>query len=275
MKILFIGDIVGSPGREAVKRLLPELKKEYGLDCVIANAENAAGGSGITPRVAEELFACGVSALTSGDHIWKKREIFEIINQEERILRPVNFPAGAPGRGEAVFKVYPVRNKDYTCKEDISNGVKVGVINVQGRVFMQALDCPFKAARQAQEILAKETKIIIVDMHAEATSEKIALGWYLDGLVSALVGTHTHVQTADEKILPQGCAYITDVGMTGPQDSVIGRKIEDVLERFITCVPVRFGIAASNIQLQGVVLDIDEGTGKARSILRIQRKLNA
>jgi len=259
MKILFIGDIVGSPGREAIKKLLPEIKREHGIDFVVANAENAAGGSGITPKVAEELFSSGVSVLTSGDHIWKKREIMELINAEERILRPVNFPGGAPGRGGAVFKV--------------KDNLKIGVVNVQGRVFMQALDCPFKAAKAAQETLSKETKIIIVDMHAEATSEKVALGWYLDGLVSAVLGTHTHVQTADEKILPQGTAYISDAGMTGPQDSVIGRKIEDVLERFITCVPVRFGIAAGNIQLQGVVLDIDEQTGKARSIVRIQKKL--
>lgn len=260
MKILFIGDIVGSPGREAIEKLLPGLKKEYSLDFVIANAENAAGGSGITRRVADELFTSGVSALTSGDHIWKKREIMEIINEEERILRPANFPSGAPGRGEAIFK--------------LKDGRKVGVINIQGRVFMQALECPFKAARQAQEVLAKETKIIIVDVHAEATSEKVALGWYLDGLVSAVLGTHTHVQTADEKILPQGTAYLSDAGMTGPQDSVIGRKIEDVLERFITCVPVRFEVAQENIQLHGAVLDIDETTGKARSIVRIQKKLN-
>ncbi|MDD2751669.1 MAG: TIGR00282 family metallophosphoesterase [Candidatus Omnitrophica bacterium] len=259
MKILFIGDIVGSPGRAAIKELLPGLKKEHGLDFVIANAENASGGSGITLKVAEELFASGVSVLTSGDHIWKKREIFELINQEERILRPLNFPAGAPGRGENVFKS--------------QNSVKIGVINLQGRVFMEALECPFKAARKAIEELSKETKIIIIDMHAEATSEKVALGWYVDGLASAVLGTHTHIQTADEKILPQGCAFITDVGMTGPYDSVIGRRKEDVLERFITAVPVRFEVAEGDIQLHGVVLEIDESTGKAKSIVRIQKKL--
>jgi len=260
MNILFIGDIVGSPGREAVKKLLPELKKEYRLDFVIANAENAAGGSGLTPRVVEELFASRLDVLTSGDHIWKKREVLEIINQEERILRPANFPAGAPGRGWGLFKL----------KEDF----KVGVVNVQGRVFMEALECPFKVSREAQEALSKDTKIIIVDIHAEATSEKVALGWYLDGKVSAVLGTHTHIQTADERILPGGLAYITDVGMTGPVDSVIGRKIEDVLERFLTCVPTRFEVAKENIQLQGVVVDIDEETGKARSIVRIQKRLN-
>jgi metallophosphoesterase (TIGR00282 family) len=259
MKVLFIGDIVGAPGREAVSKLLPELKKEYALDFVVANAENAAGGSGITPRVAEELFGLGIDVLTSGDHIWKKREIFEIINQEERILRPANFPIGAPGRGFGLFKS--------------KAGSKIGVINVNGRVFLEALECPFRTAKAAQEELSKETKVIIVDIHAEATSEKVALGWYLDSSVSAVLGTHTHIQTADERILAQGEAYITDVGMTGPYDSVIGRRIEDVLERFLSAVPVRFEVAKENIQLHGVVLDIDEHTGKARTIIRIQRKL--
>ena len=259
MKILFIGDIVGSPGREAIKKLLPGLIKEYRLDFVIANAENAAGGSGITPKIAEELFGYGIDVLTSGDHIWKKRYIFEIINQDERILRPLNFPSGAPGRG---FNVYKTKGGD-----------KIGVMNVNGRVFMDALECPFRAALSAQEELSKETNIIIVDIHAEATSEKIALGWYLDGKVSAVLGTHTHIQTADERILPKGSAYLTDAGMTGPYDSVIGRKIEDVLERFLTSIPTRFEVAQENIQLHGAVLDIDEETGKARSIERIQKKL--
>lgn len=259
MNLLFIGDIVGSPGRDAVGKLLPELKKEYSLDFSIANAENAAGGSGITLKVAQELFAAGLDVLTSGDHIWKKKEIFEFINQEERILRPLNFPLGVAGRGFGLFKA--------------KNGIGVGVININGRVFMEALECPFRTARAAQEELSKEAKIIIVDMHAEATSEKVALGWYLDGKVSAVLGTHTHIQTADEKILPNGTAYITDVGMTGPYDSVIGRRVEDVLERFLTSVPVRFEVADGNVQLHAVVLDIDEKTGKASSILRIQRKL--
>lgn len=259
MNILFIGDIVGLPGREAVKRLLPVLKEEFHLDFVIANAENSAGGSGITPRVAAELFDSGISVLTSGDHIWKKREILEIINDESRILRPINFPQGAPGRGSGVFKT--------------NDGQKIAVVNVQGRVFMEALDCPFKTVRQEIESLSKEAKIIIVDIHAEATSEKVALGWYLDGLASAVFGTHTHIQTADEKILPQGTAFISDVGMAGPFDSVIGRKVEDVLERFLTAVPVRFEVASENIQLHGVVVDIDVNTGKAKSIIRIQKKL--
>ncbi|MFH1191377.1 MAG: TIGR00282 family metallophosphoesterase [Candidatus Omnitrophota bacterium] len=259
MKILFIGDIVGSPGREAIKRLVACLKQEFQIDFVIANAENASGGSGITSKVAAELFVSGVDVLTSGDHIWKKAEIFELINQEERILRPLNFPSGAPGRGASVFKA--------------KNGAKVGVININGRVFMEALECPFKAALKAAEELAGETKIIIVDIHAEATSEKIALGWYLDGKVSAIFGTHTHIQTADEKILPQGTAYITDVGMTGPYESVIGRRVEDVLTRFLSSIPVRFQVAQEDIQLHGALVEIDEATGRARSILRIQKKI--
>ena len=202
MKILFIGDIVGKPGRDVIEYLLPQLTKEFSLDFVIANAENAAGGSGITASVARELFESGVNVLTSGDHIWKKREIFEIIKNEQRILRPANFPAGAPGEG---FGLYVSKG-----------GIKVGVINIVGRVFMEPLECPFRSAMRNQELLSKETNIIIVDIHAEATSEKVALGWYLDGKVSAVIGTHTHIQTADEKILPGETAYITDAGMTGP-----------------------------------------------------------
>jgi len=251
---------VGSPGRRAVNKLLPGLKEEYSLDFVIANAENASGGSGIIPKVADELFASGVDLLTSGDHIWKRREIFELLSHEQRILRPLNFPSGAPGAGSGVFKA--------------GSGRKVGVINVNGRVFMEALECPFKAALSARKELFQETKVIIVDIHAEATSEKVALGWYLDGKVSAVLGTHTHIQTADERILPEGTAYLTDAGMCGPYDSVIGRKVENVLERFLTAIPVKFEVADANIQLHGAVLDIDEATGRARSIIRIQKKLD-
>jgi len=259
IKILFIGDIVGSAGRQAIKQLVMPLKKEQGIDFVIANGENSSGGSGITAKVAEELFANGVDVLTSGDHIWKKPEIFELINRESRILRPLNFPAGAPGKGAAVFKA--------------KTGLKVGVINVNGRVFMEPLDCPFKTALAAAQDLAKETSVIIVDIHAEATSEKIALGWYLDGKVSAILGTHTHIQTADEKILPKGTAYLTDAGMCGPYDSVIGRKVEDVLTRFLSLIPVKFEVANENIQLHGAIIEIDEKSGKALSISRVQKKL--
>lgn len=259
MNILFIGDIVGRPGRDAVKTLLPRLKKELGLDFVIANAENAAGGSGLNPKVCLELFENGIDVLTSGDHIWKRREIFDIIDNEPRILRPLNFPSGSPGRGAALFKT--------------NKGVAIGVINVLGRVFLESLDCPFRTSRQEVEKLSQDTNLIILDIHAEATSEKVALGWYLDGLVSAVLGTHTHIQTADERVLPQGTAYITNVGMCGPFDSVIGRRVEDVLERFLTQLPTRFEVASENVQLQGVLLDIDEKTGKAHSIERIKKKM--
>jgi len=259
MRILFIGDIVGVPGREAIGILLPKLKKKYKVDLSIANAENAAGGSGITPKIACELFSFGLNILTSGDHIWKRKEVLEIIDSEMRILRPANYPKGTAGRGYAVFQT--------------KKGQDVGVINLQGRVFMSSLDCPFKCAREAIEELRKKTRVILVDIHAEATSEKVALGWFLDGSVSAVLGTHTHVQTADEKILPGGTAYITDLGMTGPYDSVIGRKVEQILARFLTQMPVRFEMAKDNVQLHGVVLDIDGETGKARSIERIQEKL--
>jgi len=258
MNILFIGDVVGSPGRKAVTTLLPELRKEYALDFVIVNAENAAGGSGITEAVAQELFACGADVLTSGDHIWKKKDIFDLIHREQRILRPLNFPSGAPGCGWGVFTS--------------ASGKKVAVACLLGRVFLDPIDCPFKAAMQALETISRQTNIIIVDIHAEATSEKVALGWYLQGKVSAVLGTHTHIQTADERILPQGTAYLTDVGMTGPYDSVIGRRVEDVLERFLSCVPVRFEVAENNVMLCGAVVAVDEQTGKATAITRIQRK---
>lgn len=259
MKILFIGDIVGRPGRDAVAGLVPAMRKASGLDMVIANAENSSGGSGITAETAAELFNASVDVLTSGDHIWKRREIFELIRSEPKILRPINFPAGAPGYGSGIFST--------------AGGIKVGVINVLGRVFLEPLECPFKTVKAAVEQLRKETPIILVDIHAEATSEKIALGWFLDGDVSAVVGTHTHVQTADERILPKGTAYITDVGMAGPFDSVLGRRVDNVLERFLSCVPVRFEVASENVQMHGVIIDIDEKTGAARSITRVQKKL--
>lgn len=259
MKILFIGDIVGKPGRVAVERLVPSMRVESGIEFVVANAENSSGGSGITAETAGELFNSSVDVLTSGDHIWKRKEIFELIRGEPKILRPLNFPAGAPGRGYGVFRS--------------SAGVKVGVINVLGRVFLEPLECPFKAVKKAVEEIRKETPVILVDIHAEATSEKIALGWYLDGEVSAVLGTHTHVQTADDRVLPKGTAYITDAGMVGPFDSVLGRRVENVLERFLTSVPVRFEVASENIQMHGVILDIDEHTGRARSIARIQKRI--
>lgn len=259
MKVLFIGDIVGSPGRAAIRLLLPKLKKRHKIDLSVANAENAAGGSGLTPRLAQELLGSGLDILTSGDHIWKRREILEVLDAEMRILRPANYPKGSPGRGYGVFKT--------------TKGVAVAVINLEGRVFMSSLDCPFKRAEEIIAEVKDEAKVILVDMHAEATSEKIALGWFLDGRASAVLGTHTHIQTADQRILTKGTAYITDLGMAGPYDSVIGRKIEQILARFLTQMPVRFEMAKDNVQMHGVVLDIDEKTGRARSIERIQEKL--
>lgn len=258
MKVLFLGDIVGKPGRDITAKLLPELKRTSKIDFVIANAENAAGGSGITPSVAQDLFAAGVDALTSGDHIWKKPEVYAYLEATDKVLRPANYPEGAPGKGAAAINA--------------GDSVKVGVVNLLGRVFMDAVDCPFACARREVEKLRKTTPIIIVDMHAEATSEKVAMGWFLDGTVSAVVGTHTHIQTADEKILPKGTAYITDAGMTGPYDSVIGRKKESVIERFITQLPTRFEVASGQEEMHGVLITIDRETGKALEISRVQEK---
>jgi len=260
MKLLFIGDIVGEPGRRAIKILLPGLVKKNKVDCVVVNAENAAGGSGITPPIASELLSYGADLITSGDHIWKRKEATELLNEEPRVLRPLNYPKGAPGSGSAIISV--------------GDKAKIAVINLIGRVFMQAVECPFKTSKEDIESIKKSTPNIFIDIHAEATSEKIALGWYLDGLVTAVMGTHTHVQTADEKILPNGTAYITDVGMTGPFDSVIGRKKEEILTRFITQMPTRFHMAEDDIWLNAVLIDFDEKRGKANSIKRIQKKLD-
>jgi len=259
MRILFIGDIVGEPGRQAVKELVPKIQKKEGVEFVIANAENAAGGSGVTPALADELLGYGIDVLTSGDHIWKRKEILDYIETSRQLLRPANYPAEAPGLGWTVVKS--------------KSGTEVGVINLIGRVFMQAVECPFRTAKAAVDKMKEKARVIIVDMHAEATSEKIAMGWYLDGMVSAIIGTHTHVQTADEKILPNGTAFLCDAGMTGPFDSVIGRKKEQILSRFITQMPVRFEMAEGDIRLNGAIIDVDEKTGKANSIKRVQERL--
>ena len=262
MNILLIGDITGRPGREIIKELLPELKKKEKIDFTIANAENSAGGSGITPDTYEELIDAGVDVLTSGDHIWKQKQVLDIINIESNLLRPANYPAKTPGSGFGVFKT--------------QKGIPVGVINLMGRVFMQpAVNCPFRCATECIKIIEKQTKIILVDIHAEATSEKVAMGWYLNGLVSGIVGTHTHVQTADEKILSKHTAYITDLGMTGPFDSVIGRKKEQVLARFLSCMPVRFQVADKDVRLNGAIVTIDEKTGKATAIKRVNIAKNS
>jgi metallophosphoesterase (TIGR00282 family) len=259
LKILFIGDIVGSPGRAAVKALVSKLRQRHGLNAVIANAENSAGGSGITPRTARDLFQSGCDVLTSGDHVWRRPDAIELLQKEPNILRPANFPKVTPGKGSVVFKT--------------EDGVKIGVICLLGKVFIDALvDSPFRTAEEEIKHLAQETKIIIVDMHAEATSEKVAIGWFLDGRVSAVLGTHTHIQTADERILPHGTAYITDVGMTGPYDSVIGRNKDRIIERFLTGMPTRFELGINDVQLHGVIVTIDEKTGKALKIERVQEK---
>lgn len=258
MKILFIGDIVGKPGRNIARKVLKDFRKKEGISAVIANGENAAGGSGLTPALAEELFDAGIDVLTSGDHIWKKREIYAYLDSTKNLVRPANYPKGVPGTGSTAI--------------DIKGAGKIGVINLIGRVFMDAVDCPFEKAKEEVEKLKAETPVIIVDMHAEATSEKVAMGWHLDGKVSAVIGTHTHIQTADEKILPKGTAYITDCGMTGPYDSVIGRSKEQILERFITQLPTRFEMASEGVEMHGVIIEIDEKTGKALGIKRVQQK---
>jgi len=260
MRLLFIGDIVGKPGTSAIKEILPVLVSEYNVEFIIANAENAANGLGLTRKVALDLFDSAIDILTSGNHIWDKRNIVSFIKKEPRLLRPANFPDGVPGKGSIVVKT--------------ASGEKIGILNLSGRVFMGALDCPFQTAMREIDQLKLETDIIIVDIHAEATSEKIAMGWMLDGKVSAVLGTHTHVQTADEKILPGGTAYISDIGMTGSFDSVIGMKKEISIERFLTQMPVDFKVAEKDICLSGVYLEIDSMSGKAIYIKRIQKKPN-
>jgi metallophosphoesterase (TIGR00282 family) len=259
MKILFIGDIVGSPGRMAVRELLPPLIAKKKIDFVIANCENAAAGFGVTKKNMEELYSYHIDVLTSGNHIWNKKEVLEFIGDYEKLLRPANYPAGTPGSGSVLI---PTVTGEY-----------VGVLNLAGRIFMQPIDCPFVAAKNKVAELRQKTKIIIVDIHAEATSEKKALGWYLDGEVSAVLGTHTHVQTADEEIFPQGTAYISDAGMTGPFDSVIGINKETIIERFLTQMPNKFDVAKDDIRMQGVIMNIDPVSGKANSIERISVKL--
>lgn len=262
MKILFIGDIVGEPGRKAVHTLLPKLRERHGLDFVIANGENSAGGNGITPRIAAELFAAGIDVITSGDHLWDQKEVMELLATEKRFLRPLNYPAGTPGQGGGVYEVRGRKAE-----------VRVGVVNAQGRTFMPVLENPFAVVPPEIERMRAETNIIFVDFHAEATSEKIAIARMLDGRVSAVVGTHTHVQTADEQIFPGGTAYLSDAGFTGPQESVLGREIEPVIRRFVTNMPQRFEVARGRIMLQGVVVQVDEVTGRAEGIWRVAESL--
>lgn len=260
VKILFIGDIIGRPGRDAFREVLPGLSERYAPDVVIANGENSAGGFGITPAIYEELLDIGVDVVTSGNHIWDKREILGVIDEAERLIRPANYPKDTPGRGATLIET--------------DAGVKVGVVNLSGTAFMESLASPFAMGKELVEGLRKKTPVILVDMHAETTSEKNAMAWHLDGLASVVVGTHTHVQTSDERILPGGTAFITDAGMTGPIDSVIGVKKELVLKRFLTGMPVRFEVAEDDVEVQGVFVEVDAVSGKATSIERIREKVS-
>lgn len=253
MNILFIGDIFASPGRRIVADHLQDIVEANRIDLTIANAENAAGGFGLTPSIAEELFGLGLDLLTSGNHVWDKREVYDYLGRQPRLLRPANYPE-APGHGAIVWRA--------------RNGVDCAVINLQGRTYMPSTDCPFRKADQILGALDPAIKVRFVDFHAEATSEKIALGWYLDGRVSAVIGTHTHVPTADTRILPGGAAYQTDCGMTGPYHSVIGVQTDIIVQRFLTGLPVRMEAARHNPELHAVILDVDEATGKARAIRR-------
>ena len=255
MRILFIGDVFGRTGRDLVRQGLPVLGARYAIDAVIANVENAASGAGITRETGDALLRHGVDVMTTGNHVWDKREALTYIGAEPRLLRPLNMASAAPGRGTFVAR--------------IADGKPLGVVNAMGRVFMPPVDNPFEAVAAAVDRLARECRIIVVDMHAEATAEKIAMGWHLDGRVAAVVGTHTHVQTADARILPGGTAYITDVGMTGPHDSIIGMERALVLDRFVTGLPARMEPASENPRLQAVVIDADERTGLAREIVRL------
>ncbi len=257
-RILLLGDTVGGPGRRVILKKVVPLIEQKKFDFVVINAENLAGGSGITPDVYQELRKAGIDVMTGGDHIYKKKEVFSILEKEERLLRPANYPPEATGPG---YCVVPARN-----------GVEVGVVLLLGRVFMPPIDCPFKAMDQILNKIRARTKIILVDMHAEATSEKIAMGRYLDGKVSAVFGTHTHVQTADEQVLPKGTAYITDLGMTGPYDSVLGRKVDKVLHKFITQMPAHFEVADGDARASGAIVTVDVSTGLAKSIERVQMR---
>jgi len=259
MKMLFVGDVVGRPGRRAVRELVPRLRDRFSASFVVVNCENAAGGLGVTPETANELLRAGADCLTSGNHIFAKKEIVPFLDSEQRILRPANYPPDAPGKGIGFYRAHDT---------------EVAVINLSGRTFMDPMDCPFRVCDELLGQALSRTKCILIDIHAEATSEKQAIGWYVDGRASAVLGTHTHVQTSDERILPQGTAYITDVGMTGPRDSVLGVKADLIIRRYLTGLPVRFEIAHGTAVLSAVCVDIDPATGRALSIERILEELS-
>jgi metallophosphoesterase (TIGR00282 family) len=260
VKILFIGDVVGSPGRKIVHDRLADIVAQRKIDLCIANGENSASGFGITPRLAEELFASGVEVITGGNHIWDRKEIIDFFPHEPRLIRPANFPEGSAGKGQYVGVA--------------RNGVKFAVLNLQGRTFMTPLEDPFRTVNRELESLPEDVKVIVVDMHAEATSEKQAMGWHLDGRVSAVLGTHTHVPTADNRVLPGGTAYITDVGMTGPHDSVIGMEKKPIVQRFLDSMPTKFTVAEGDVQMNSVEIEVDAETGRAKSIERVNFRLD-
>jgi len=255
MNILFVGDIVGRPGRELVRKGLRALIDHHDLDLVIANVENAAAGFGVTKDIGDTLLEAGVDVMTSGNHIWDKKEVLDYIPLESRLLRPANYPAGVPGRG--------------TCVAQTGDGRAVGVINVMGRIFMLPIDDPFAVVLREIEAIRHRTRVILVDFHAEATSEKMAMGWHLDGKVTAVIGTHTHVQTADERVLPGGTAYLTDAGMTGPHDSIIGMETAPSLARFLSGMPTKFEPASGNPRLNGIIIEADDKTGRAKGVTRV------
>lgn len=249
-----LGDIVGRPGRRILRERLPKIKNDYSVDFIIANGENSAGGNGITEKIAQDLYISGIDFLTMGNHIWDNKDVFNFIDTETRMIRPANYPPDTPGKGYQIITI---------------DNIDIGILNISGRTFMNPLDCPFRTADNAVEELKKHTNIIFVDFHAEATSEKIAMGLYLDGRVSAVVGTHTHVQTADNKLLPKGTAYITDLGMTGPINSILGVDSKRIIRKFVTQLPVRFEVASGPAQINGALIEIDTQSGKATNIERI------
>lgn len=257
LKILFLGDITGRSGRRLIKELLPSIVGKHDIDLVIANGENAAGGIGLTVKAAEELYKSGIDVLTSGNHIFRHKEICDYLDNSDKIVRPANYPDPCPGRGSLIAET--------------AGGIPIGVVNVMGRIYMEPIDCPFRSAeKEAEKLKADGAAVVLVDFHAEATSEKRAMGWHLDGRVAAVVGTHTHVQTADEEIMPGGTAYLTDLGMTGPHQSIIGMKHEAVLSKFLTARPNRFEAAKKGLRLEGAIISLDPAKGLSVKIERIQ-----
>lgn len=261
IRILAIGDIVGTPGRKILREKLGAFREANNIDFVVANCENVVSGSGVTVKIMEKLLACDIDVLTSGDHIWRRMEIAAGLVPNGRLIRPINYPDNCPGRGITII--------------ESKKGVKVAVLNALGRLFMSPIDCPYKALEKAVTQARRETPIVLIDFHAEATSEKIALGWFLDGQVSCIWGTHTHVQTADERVLPKGTAYISDLGMTGSFHSVLGREVAPVLQKMIQQIPARFDVAEGDIRMNGIIVTVEESTGKALSIERVQLKESA